>query len=884
MGLFGDIANNTRITTQYKPSCDSCKFSSVCTHTKFLAKEKQGYLFLAGVPTTSQEQSEDAWVGSYADILLPILKKNNVSMDKVSFCFAVPHNMVKISELSNLEYDNLLSSCKDNLKKCIEKADPVCIIPCDQTAWDILTKDYLSIGRNDKATFTEDFAFHLIPDQTWNRWFAPILSPKKLNKMSFDRGTGDDAQFYLRRMRKFLEEVFATDLTSFPDYKSKAEEVHICNTTEDALEVLHTIAEREPKYLAFDFETEGLKLERTDLNIVCVGLSCSFGTFSMTWEQNNKEFTDAFREIMLNRNIGKIAHHAKYEARCCLNKLGVLPTDWAWDSMYGAKILYNREKCGLKPQVYMHFGIAGYDAIEWTFESESKEEEERVGENRRNKLLSAYQRNYKGVRDKALQYVGEDALYTRLLALYQMEQVSKDTHTQHGEQLFRSYINPLVKAEVNGLVVNKEQVQKNIEECNTLLSEIETKIYQDELVTSLWKEEEQGHRFDYGKNSDLGKLLYELTGQEKQFTDKGGLALDADTLSKMPYPVTDLIIEARQTLKLRDTYLVNLKKEAVLDERDGDWKLHSFFNLHIAETFRSSSSGGLNTQNLPSRDDRAVKLIKSCIVPQKGRRIIGFDYKALEAAIGACIHKDKNMADFITGGGDMHRKTLLDMFKLTEETVKELPEKTYKLARGFAKKANFSSFYGAAYKSVALKAWKDANYLPEIMAHLKSVKLGTYEDFLQHMKNVCERLWTVQFPVYGEWRKEQYDFYLKHGYVDLIDGFRCWGPLTSMQASNSPIQGPASHCLLWAFSQIDKELTERKLQTYLINEIHDACYISEVPEEHEVVIPLIRKWMVDELPNKFKWVSIPMAAEGEGTALREEGGNWADTVLDLGYI
>lgn len=878
-GLFDDIdpTINERTSQNFLPDCEhSCFRCQRCNSPKLslIAKKPGGIMFIAGEPTQSQDRARTVWTGSYKNILLPLLEKNRYDMDKVSFAFAAACHGPKLQDMKPRDSQLVLDSCSSTLWSTIGKAQPQILIPMDSFAWETLTGKYLT-GRIKSATFTDDYVYHLIPDQQLNYWLAPIISPVELTAMMNDRRKQDDYTFYARRTKKFLREV-CKHKEPLPSINTN---VTIIDDLERAKFALKDILENQrPPYLAFDFETDALKIERTDLDIVCVGIAYFNTAISMPFYED-EEFRSLFKNIMDKATIGKIAHHAKYESRCCLDKLGFCPEPWAWDSMYGARILYNKVKCGLKPQTYLNFGVAGYDTVEALFEPISKEEEDKYGNNAHNKLRNAFE-NDPSVRKKTLTYVAQDAKFTLMLALKQMQEFAEDEHLQKGEKLFRSFINPLVRAEVNGMVVDKTQVRENIEECEALIKEAEQAIMNDPLVQK-W---DLPHVFDYNKNTDLGHLLYDIGGLEKEYTEKGELLLDADALEKMPLPITDYIIEARQVKKIRDTYLLNMRKEAVRDPLDGDWKLHSVFNLHVAATFRSSSSGGLNMQNLGSHSERANKLIKGCFLPQKGRIIIGGDYKALECAIGTCIHHDKNMLDFITKGGDMHKASMKDIFRLTEEDLSTLDKDLIKTARGFGKRMNFSAFYGAGYNSVGTTAWKNANHLPAIMEHLRSVGLADYNTFMEHMKQVCQRLWDVQFPQYGQWRKETWEFYQDHGYVELIDGFRCHGPLTSMQATNAPIQGPASHVLLWALMQVDRELRKKHMQSYVINEIHDAMYLSVVPEEQEAVLKMMHKWMVDEAPNKFSWITCPLAVEAEGTALREEGGTWAEDPLQFGYI
>lgn len=883
MGLFDDDMTKGKVRN-FRPGCEiSCLQCLNCTSPKLshIAEQKGGILFIADEPTAAQDRSGNPFTGTYRTIM-ETAEEYGYPTDKLSFCFACACNGAGIADMKGDKYMLQLESCHDVLMKNIEKADPSIIVTLGEVAWDALKLKSFT-GRLEGLRYVEDIAYSYIPDQDMRRWIATCLSPRQIAVLMDDRQTEDTGAYYRREYKRMMRRVFTDDWTVFPDYNHLGDHVQICQSADEAKSRLRRILKVKPERLAFDFETEGLKLEREDLDIVCVGIACDGLLTSMDWYRGDEEFIDLFRQIMQDPEIGKIAHHAKYEARCVLDKLKVLPEPWAWDSMYGARILNNKKRCGLKPLVYLTFGISGYDSIEWCLDTpDGEDEEDKWGSNHRNSLMRNYTKD-PDVRADALYYVAQDALYSLLLSEMQMEEMKKIPHLQKGEELFRSLINPLVNVEVHGMVIDKDVVAANIAKCNDIYNDIVRQIGEDRMVRSLWDEEKEEHAFDFNSSSDLGHLLYELAGEEKAFTTKGKYLLDSATLERMPYPVTDNILEARRIAKIRDTYLANLDRESVWDSKEQDYILHAVNNLHVADTFRSSSSGGINLQNIPSHDKRALSLVRSCILPQKGRCILGGDFRALEVTIGCSIHHDRNMLSFLESGGDMHRATLLDTFVLTPEEADAMPKDMYKKFRGYAKRENFCFFYGGGAKLMGNTLWKDANHEPVVMEHLNSKRLGDYDRFMEHIRDVLTRLWEKQFPQYGQWRKDIYAFYQKHGYVDLVDGFRCYGPMSSMQATNAPIQGPASHVLLWSLGQIDRELKEKGMKSYIVNQIHDAMYLSVVKDEEEEVKRLMRKWMVEESANHFPWISAPLAVEVERTEYREDGGNWSQEV-ELGMV
>ena len=875
-GLFFDTEEIMGKPQDAQPSCGiTCQRCETCQHRRLrrAATLKHGILFLQGAPTKAQDNSGEIFSGSYR-MIKALCKKNNIDQHLISYAFGIGCFGTHTDKMRPAEYNLVLDSCHAPLMEFIESVDPAVIVTLDGTAWDALRGRELN-GRMSKMSYN-DYTFHQIPDQVFRRWLAPIMSPVQLLQMEDKRDMKDTYDFYARKMEEFFAELPALVKKPFPDYTYTEDLPVILTEEEEAIEALEDVLSKEPEYLAFDYETDALKVEREDLGIIVVGMTYEFEgnktVVSFPFYKGNAEFENLWKRILKNKGIGKIAHHAKYEARVSLSKLGVLPEPWAWDSMYGAHVIDNRQPCGLKPQKYFNFGISGYDTME-KYMDPAKEDKEACGNNAQNSLRKACENPRK--LNMLLQYVAQDSLYSYMLAMLQMEEL-KGTRLATGEKLLRSLINPLVQTECNGMVIDKSRLDENMALVDGKLEAAYRAVAENKDIKRVWDESKEGHAFDPNSTVDLGRLFYELLDEPVQKTAKGSYLLDADALEHMLNPVADVVLPVRKYSKIRNTYLKNIDRESVYDPTDGDYKMRSFFNLHIADTYRSSSTGGLNAQNIPEHDKEYKELIKSCIVPHKGMYIVGVDYKALEVTIGDSIHHDKNMYDFLVNGGDMHRATLLDTFLLTPEEADALPKDLYKEFRGYAKRENFCFFYGGGAKFMGNLLWKEVNRSPIVLNHLKNKGVGEYDLFMDHIKNVLERLWTVQFPQYGRWRKDIFKFYQKHGYVDLATGFRCRGPLTMMQASNCPIQGPAAHVALKACEMLTKELKARKMQSYIWCLIHDAIYFMTNDQELETLLGLIQECMIRRPREIFKWISAPLVGEVEASAYREEGGSWAN--------
>ena len=81
--------------------------------------------------------------------------------------------------------------------------------------------------------------------------------------------------------------------------------------------------------------------------------------------------------------------------------------------------------------------------------------------------------------------------------------------------------------------------------------------------------------------------------------------------------------------------------------------LHGNFNIGGTVSGRLSSSS-VNLQNLPSSGSKYAKHVKECFAAPSGFLMMGADFNALEAKIGALLTQDPNKLKIYTEGYDAH--------------------------------------------------------------------------------------------------------------------------------------------------------------------------------------------------------------------------------------
>lgn len=380
-----------------------------------------------------------------------------------------------------------------------------------------------------------------------------------------------------------------------------------------------------------------------------------------------------------------------------------------------------------------------------------------------------------------------------------------------------------------------------------------------------------GAKANIYSNHQLSRILYKVLKIEPpKTTEKGMGATDEYALSQINIPELKLILQIRKLAKIKETYL-----GAFIRERNDDGCIHPFFNLHTVRTHRSSSDRP-NFQNIPKRDEEAMKICRRAILPSQGHQLIEADFAALEVNISQLYHKDPVMGKYLSDkNSDMH----LDMAKqifILDKMDRSLPaHKTLRTAakNGFVFPQFYGDYYGNNAKSLADWAslpregrWKKNTglKLPDethISDHFRSKGITSFNTFMDHMQGVENDFWNNRFRKYHEWRKSQVAKYREKGYLEMLTGFRCSGVMRRNEIMNYPIQGTAFHCLLFTFIQLDEVMREEKWNTKLIGQIHDSIIMDVDPDELDHVQETAHRIVREDLPAKWDWITIPLEIE-----------------------
>ena len=439
----------------------------------------------------------------------------------------------------------------------------------------------------------------------------------------------------------------------------------------------------------------------------------------------------------------------------------------------------------------------------------------------------------------------------------------------------------LQRAEDQGIRIDLDYCNNEIERITNKIKEIEKDFYSTKFYKH-WKKSLGDKKPNITSNDQLGKFLYKtkkLTPPKTTASGKG--STDEKSLQNLKIPALDKLLRMRRLRKIRDTYLKGFMKEEV------NGFIHPNFHLHLARTYRSSSSNP-NFQNIPKRDKEAMQICRKALYPRKGHQLLEVDFGALEVRIAACYHQDPTMLKYIRNPeSDMHGDMAQQIFMLNKLDKSKPGHKTLRAGakNGFVFPQFYGDYYGNNAVSLACNwgelptgTWKEGQGIEieegtRLADHLRKKGVKTLGQFTEHLKNIEQDFWTRRFPVYQKWKEDWYQDYLDTGYIDMLTGFRCYGPMGKNDCINYPVQGSAFHCLLWILIELEQRLRQGKWNSRIIGQIHDAIVFDVDPGELEALVPLVRQVLCEELPKTWKWINVPLDVEMD---LAPVNASWAD--------
>ncbi len=382
--------------------------------------------------------------------------------------------------------------------------------------------------------------------------------------------------------------------------------------------------------------------------------------------------------------------------------------------------------------------------------------------------------------------------------------------------------------EYEGIKVDKKVLEDMSEELDKKIEEISNKIY--ELA-----EEE----FNISSPKQLGDILFEKLKIGTGKKTKSGYSTDKSVLDKYRdrHPIVPLVLEHRMLSKLQSTYLIGLQGN-ILE----DGKIHTIYTQTLTRTGRLSSIEP-NLQNIPIRTDYG-KLIRKAFLPEDNSVLLSSDYSQIELRVFAHFSKVPNWIDAFKNDMDIHTRTAMDIFGVSEKEVTSL-------MRRQAKAVNFGILYGISSFGLAT----------DIGCSVKEAKafidkyFETYSGTKVYMDGVIKDAYEKGYVSTIMNRKRKIAELNNTNYIIRQQGER--------MALNTPIQGSSADILKKAMIEIYNVFKKNGIKSKMLLQVHDELIFNVLENELDKVKKIVNDCMV----NVYK-LDVPLKVD------IQTGKNW----------
>jgi DNA polymerase-1 len=562
------------------------------------------------------------------------------------------------------------------------------------------------------------------------------------------------------------------------------------------------------KSVCFDTETTGTDPISSEL----VGLSFSYRegeAYYVPISENRDEAqrqVDIFKLFFENSTIEKVGQNLKYDI-LILRNYDINVRGRLFDTMVAHYLINPELRHGMD---FMAETYLKYKTIHI--------------EN----LIGARGKNQQSMRDVAPEivcdYACEDADIT-----FKIKQIlEKELKENHLETLFYDIECPLVYVladmEWTGVRLDLNALKHLSESLTNDVIQIEKEII-----------EMAGIDFNVNSPKQIGEILFDrlkIIDKAKK-TKTGQYKTSEDELEKLrnKHPIIEKILEQRGLKKLLSTYVDAFPQ--LIDKRTG--KIHTSFNQTVVATGRLSSANP-NLQNIPIRDERG-KEMRKVFIPDEGCKFLSADYSQIELRIMAHLSGDKNMVEAFNSGQDIHAATAAKIYHVP------LAEATSEMRRK-AKVANFGIIYGISIFGLADRLNISRTEAKELIDGY----FASYPGVKQYMDTSIE---TAR----------------EKGYVETVLSRKRYLPDINSQnaivrgyaernAINAPIQGSAADIIKIAMIRIFNRLSEEKMQSKMILQVHDELNFNVHNNELEKVKQLV----VEEMENAYRLI-VPLKTD-----------------------
>lgn len=395
---------------------------------------------------------------------------------------------------------------------------------------------------------------------------------------------------------------------------------------------------------------------------------------------------------------------------------------------------------------------------------------------------------------------------------------SKQSHVYREVELASA--NPLAKMEHTGITLDEDGLGKLVKKLDKEISKIASECY--EII---------GKEINLASPKQLQTVLFEDLGMEGTSKVKTGFSTNAEALTTLfeqnGHPFLEKLLAHREVTKIRQ--IVETISKAV--EPDG--RIHTTYVQTGTSTGRLSSENP-NLQNIPVRSDRGRLIRDAFIVGEGFETLLTADYSQIEMRILAHLSQDEGLIEAFKSGEDLHKFVGSRIYGVP-------PAEVTGAMRSKVKAMSYGLVYGLSEYGLA-----------------KQLRI-TNADAKQLMADYFDRFGGVR-----RYLSEVVEEAKDRGYTQTIAGRRRPFPDLKSKifavkenarraALNAPIQGTAADIMKTAMINVDRALTNAKVKSRILLQVHDELVIEVAKGELANVQELVIKGM-----NEAAQLAVPL--------------------------
>ena len=622
-----------------------------------------------------------------------------------------------------------------------------------------------------------------------------------------NESANSEAQLDLFRTQSLVENQEPIETVDLKTIATEKPSYHLITTPEERKELIDLLLQQ--KEVCFDTETTSVESLHAEL----VGMSFSFrereGFYVVIPENRADALTilAEFNPFFESESILKIGHNLKYDIQVLDNYKIEVKGD-LFDTMIAHYLIQPEAKHGMDflSEYYLRYKPVSIETL--------------IGKKGKT------QGNMRDLEPSEVSdYACEDADITLQLKQIFAPEIEKD----HLKALFYDMEMPLMRVLRK---MEKEGIAIDVDSLGLFSKQLE--------IESIEKEKEikvlAGIDFNLDSPKQLGEVLFDhmkISAKAKK-TKTGQYQTSEDALEqyKNDHPIVNLILDYRQNKKLKSTYVDPLP--TLVDPIDN--RVHTHFMQTVTATGRLSSNNP-NLQNIPIRTDKGKEIRKAFISRGSEFKMMAADYSQIELRIIAALSEDPNMIAAFQQGHDIHAATASNVFATPINEVS-------RDQRSAAKAVNFGIIYGQSAFGLAQNLGISRTEAKGIIDSYFE-QFNTIKTYMDKAINDARELGFVETIM----KRRRYLPDINSGNA-IVRGF------AERNAVNAPIQGSAADIIKLAMIAVDKAMTEQKVQSKLLLQVHDEL----VFDVHESELELMPK-LVKEAMEKAIQLVVPMEVE-----------------------